>query len=471
MLAVALHLPLLLVLEAPTFNGSVGARATVTAPSGDALLSTRDQALAQLLLDANLQSKAPLFDDSLVLTLDASAFVPLQTGFVDANLDGALEGVDDHDTGARPFLVFSEGYASWEPMDHLVLTFGKKRVVWGPGMIFNPTDVLNPPRDPTDPASQRAGVLLAKVDVPFELFTVTGVFAPALLEETAGIPSAAFSWDATRLGEDDDRHWAAALRGYALVFDTDVNAWVVVSNLYNGDAGEDFENHARLMLTVSRNIFTIHEVHAEVVLEQGSTRRFANDDCVDDNRAFLTCLFTRTELLEQPLLTSDRILPRILVGWRPMLDDGSMFSVEYYYQADGMSADEHAAMKDTLRRVGALQRQGLLPATLDAALGSGRSTSALPNRASFSPVRRHYVLATAQKPQVLDDFTLSGTLIVGAEDVSGLASASVLWSAAEWLNLSLIGIAPIPSLLDPGNGEFDGAPFNARVLFEARAFF
>src|SRR3712207_1800794 len=56
----------------------------------------------------------------------------------------------------RPSAVVSELFASWEAAPHLNLTLGKKRVVWGSGMAVNPTDLLNPPKDPTDPAGQRA---------------------------------------------------------------------------------------------------------------------------------------------------------------------------------------------------------------------------------------------------------------------------------------------------------------------------
>lgn len=463
-LSVAPSLPL----EAPSFTGSAGARGALTAPNADALLSTADQPIVQVLGDVNVQGKGRLLDDTLSLSLDASGFVPLQRGFADADLDGELQSIDEHEIpGGRPFIVVSEAYASWEPMEHLVLTVGKKRVVWGPGMVMSPTDVLNPPRDPTDAASQRAGVLMAKVDAPFERFTVSALVSPAILEESGGIPSAAGLWPQTRIGEDDDMHWAAVLRAYALVWDTDINSWVVFSNLYHGDEGADFENHPRFMLTLSKTLFEMHEVHAEVMVEQGSTRALANPDCVDDNRSFLLCLATQQELLERRRIDSERINPRILVGWRPMLDDGTMFSVEYYYQADGLMPREFATQRDLLERIGSLQRQGLMPATLS----RGGANAGLPTRASFTPNRRHYLLATAQKPQLFDDFTLTATVIASAEDLSGLASASVLWSAAEWLNLSVIAMAPFPSALDAGAGEFDGAAFVGRVLLEARAYF
>jgi hypothetical protein len=85
-----------------------------------------------------------------------------------------------------------------------------------------------------------------------------------------------------------------------------------------------------------------------------------------------------------------------------------------------------------------------------------------------------------------------------------LASGSVTWQAQEWLTLSVFGFLPVPSPAmlsyrtddDPlgalydqvphdwkgwfprgatveggPHGDFDGSPFDARVMIEARAWF
>ena len=57
----------------------------------------------------------------------------------------------DHDVASlHPLAVVSELYALYNVNEHLNFTLGKKRIVWGPGFAFNPTDILNPPKDPTD---------------------------------------------------------------------------------------------------------------------------------------------------------------------------------------------------------------------------------------------------------------------------------------------------------------------------------
>jgi hypothetical protein len=72
----------------------------------------------------------------------------------------------------------------------LNVVLGKKRIVWGAGLAFNPTDLLNPRRDPTDPTFQRAGAWVAQLEAPFETMTFSLLFAPTVLESMSGIPAA-----------------------------------------------------------------------------------------------------------------------------------------------------------------------------------------------------------------------------------------------------------------------------------------
>jgi hypothetical protein len=488
-------LALILTLAADVgLNGFLSNRAQITAPSESSLLSTKDNPILADLSEANLQVKARLLDEKLRIGADVSAFFLVAGGHADADAEtGALHVIEDEDasSGANAFMALSEAYASLEPFDHVVLTVGKKRTVWGPGLMFSPTDLLNPARDPTDPSLQRAGFLHARVDVPFERFTVSALLAPAVLEEQDAIP--------TKVLVDDDEvlHYAAALRGYALVGDADVNAWLLWTNRYQ----DAFEDKPRLALTLSKSLFSIHEFHAEVLLQTGSARSRVNPDCVETQAALALCAIAGSEIANDDLLTSDFVLPDILVGWRTMPDDGSMIVLEYLYQADGYLRTEYDDVTRLLAFVGRFQREGRnvpLPSVRDAG-GAG-----VPTRVSFDPLRRHYLALSYTRPQVLDDFTLAGTLITPLEDLSMLLSGSVAWQTQEWLTLSLLGFVTMTSparasadmssdpwqqlyqSVDPSLrgfvprgalvdgvpvGEFDAAPFRAQVMLEAKAFF
>lgn len=490
-------LPLLLLLPAGLeLNGSVAERAQATVPSEDSLMSTRELPILLSLSEVNAQVKGGLLDDKLRLGVDASAFLTVQGGYADRDPEsGQLVAVDSDDqvVPPDPFVTLSEWWLSAEPIPHLMLTAGKKRTVWGSGQMMSPSDVLNPPRDPTDPALQRAGFLQVRADVAFESWTATALFAPAVLRTAHGLPADIL------VDDDEELHYAAALRGYALVFDTDINLWLVWSNLY----GDAFENHPRVAFSLSRNVFMEHEVHADVLIEQGSSRPYIEPDCVGGPLALFRCARAGTPIADDVLLEEDLVLPKILVGWRWMPPDGSMWTAEYLYQADGMIKSEYDDLKEIAVLAGQAQRSGM--GAPGAPPGASSSSSAeAPVRVSFAPQRRHYLLLSWLKPQVADDFTLQAAAIIPVEDLSVLASGSVSWQAQEWLTLSVLGFLPVPSPamlsygtdddplgalyedVDPDwrgwfprgatveggpHGDFDGSPFVARVMFEARAYF
>lgn len=452
----------------PSFNGWLSERATFTRVRDDALLSTADVPAIDLLSEANVQARARLLDEALLLSVDASAFLSASTGFMDYDPDvGAVVGVGDDPLAVRvrPFVVFAEAYAQLSPIDHLVLTAGKRRVVWGPGMMASATDVLNPPRDPTDPSSQREGAVLVAIDAPFETFTLTAMALPLVLEEHAGIPAQLL------VDDDDDVRYAAVLRAYALVFDADVNAWLVQSNLWD-DGRED---QTRFMATGSKTIFDVHEVHAEVALKRGSGRLHPNDECLPEELDVFACAAGGVPLFEAKRADEDRLHLDFLVGWRWMLDDESMIAAEWLYQSDGLLPAEHDDFTALIDTIGRLQRDGLAPPGVGAPGSTSASASSAPQRFDARFVRRHHVFASYTKPRIAEDFTVSGTIIVAPEDLTSLVAASASWSAQEWLTLSLSGYAPIVSPLsfvdDELIGEYDLVPFAGRVIAEAKVWF
>jgi len=73
----------------------------------------------------------------------------------------------DHTNGASleslSFTV-NELYADLNWNDFLFLRLGKQRLKWGAGYVFNPSDPVNPPKNPTSLRAVREGVPAAKVE-------------------------------------------------------------------------------------------------------------------------------------------------------------------------------------------------------------------------------------------------------------------------------------------------------------------
>src|SRR4029077_9652932 len=110
--------------------------------------------------------------------------------FYDRDGMGGRGTYPEHDVATlHPFVVPGELYFNYSPKPWLNFLIGKKRIVWGSGFAFNPTDLINPPKDPTDPNLQRAGAWVARVELPFKWFTLSALFAPSVLYQYNGLPS------------------------------------------------------------------------------------------------------------------------------------------------------------------------------------------------------------------------------------------------------------------------------------------
>lgn len=371
----------------------------------------------------------------------------------------------------RPQAVLSELYAEGQPHEHLRLLAGKKRIVWGTGLSFNPTDLLNPPKDPTDPTLQRAGAWLAQVEVPFERVTVSAVAAGKVTRQFAGLPTALIVSPHNQSAEsvkgwvpddrDDQAHWAAMARVYVLVWDTDVTLSYAFTNLYN----DSFKNKSRGGLSLSRTFGGL-ELHAEGLLFTGSSRLEVVDGCED---APVLCIARGQAPVERPFLDSSFVNLKGVVGGRYQFDDDSMLTVEYFFNGDGH--DEAG-----FRKLAGLAVKN--PQLADALRGAAADPGS-PQKFTFDPLRRHYLAASFQKPRIFDDWTIFFSLLAGLEDLSFQGMAQLTWMPKEWLSLSAAVYVPFDGIpawgVDVGDGERRGefglSGFGSRFLLQGRVFF
>ncbi len=435
---------LLLAVVHADVTGYVSDRLQGTGVRTDTSLPTRDLPKWQNLLELNAQIKKTLGSDLHFAYADLSLFSQQGGGYITD--DGAgPHSVPDHNVAAlHPFAVPSELYISSTPDEHLNLLFGRKRIVWGSGLAWNPADVLNPAKDPTDPTLQRAGAWMARAESVFEDFTITALVAPQVTEQVSGLPThflAYPSWDA----QDGHAHFLAAARLYALWNQTDINLVYYFTNNFN----DDIQHRSRVALSFSRYFFTDYELHAEALLARGSTRLYPCDN-----------LFACAAPFGEFKRDDGALYPRVLLGTRTLFSDESQLSIEYLYQADGFKRSEMATLLSLLKRAHDNQ--------ISIANMSGDS-SAAPQKFSFTPLRRHYAFISFQRPKIADDWTASAFLLADLEDFSGLATLSLAWSATEWLTLTAVDFIPFPGKDRVSEGSL--LPFDNRVLFEARVFY
>ena len=469
---------LLLLLTAPALaaevTGYVESRTQYSRSRVQGLLPTGTHPEVQQLLELNVQPRVEYRPGGFVAA-DLSLF--LHGAWRYRGLDEAGNEVSvpaREATAARPFVSLSELYLSHEVVPALHLLAGKKRVLWGSGWAYNPTDLLNPPKDPTDPTSQRVGAYMLRVEVPLEKYTFTLLASPAVLAQESGLPRALLihpSWNQ----RDDELHYLVVARAYALVADSDLNLMIFHSNLYR----DAFESKTRLGLSFSRYFFEDYELHVEALVGKGSARNYPTPGCLNSREAAADCFMRGEPLISRRRIDEGKLRPRIITGTRYMFSDESLLSVEYLYQADGLKRSEFQDVVNGLSLLRSARELGVDP---EQVLGEllGGSEEGLPQRFRFEPIARHYAFFSYQKPKIRDDFTVSATLVANLQDLSGLLAPSVAWSTTEWMTLTLSGFVPIsgPSsraATVPETGEkaseFSLVPISYRVLFQARLFY
>ncbi len=367
----------------------------------------------------------------------------------------------------RNIVLVNELYQNLAFHEHLTGLVGKKRVIWGTGFAWNPADLLNLGKDPTDPALQRVGAWLVSLEVPFAKWTVTALFAPQVLATEAGLPSRLL------VDEEGDAHWIAGARAYALLFDSDV-----MLMYWLGDRWADDRRHrSHLGASFARYFFTDYELHFEVLAHLGSTRSAPNPDCVSEGPDRLLvlagcALADPPVVFTRPDVESNKPFVRFIVGTRYTFPDSSILNFEYYYNGEGLRRDEfrdRVSIIETAAEAATLGNGGGPAGGFDPAvlLGGGGGEAGTPARLSFDPARRHYLFISYVKPQIRDDFTWMITLIAGLEDPSAIVATSLTWTAKEWLQLGAYAFVPFGA----EDSELGALPQWARLSLEARAFY
>jgi hypothetical protein len=434
------------------------------------LLPTDDQPQVQGLLELNTQVKVLVREHSFGYS-DVS-LVANRSGAYRGWRNGEDVSLPDHPTAAAlPVVSINELYWSHEFVPSLHLLVGKKRITWGAGVAFNPTDLLNPRRDPTDPTFQRAGAWLAQLEVPLENITFSLLAAPTVLAQTSGIPTQMLRWPSWDKRDSED-HYQLAARAYALVAEADLNLM-----LFYGNRSVDALPHTlRMGLSASRYFFVDQELHVEALFQQGSARSYPRPECVATLRNAAACLSQQRSLFESRALADEALNARVLVGTRRQFPDDSLVSVEYLYQSDGWTRADYQAYADGVTLLKSARDAGIpgIPTSATPTQQDG-----LPVRFAFEPRGQHYLFASWQKPRIRDDFTLQLVVVANLLDLSTLVTPSLAWSATEWLTLTAYGFLPLPGpeglAITAADGtkvsEYGSAPFAGRGMLEAKLFF
>ncbi|MBI5609099.1 MAG: hypothetical protein HY902_09475 [Deltaproteobacteria bacterium] len=416
------------------------------------LVPANDTPHLQELTEGNVQLKLSWADKAQAL-VDASFIHQRAWMYWGQNAAGERTRLADHDVATfRPAALIAEAYGIYNLGERLNLTLGKKRVLWGPGLAWNPTDLLNPPKDPTDPTLQRAGAWLARLELPMDSWSLSLVGAAKTTRQFAGIPSGLVWYpDNQPAGEtrDDRPHFALAARLYALVAETDLNAMFYLTQLYN----DTFEYKPRLGLTASHVFWNALEVHAEVLGQLGSSRTYVDGDCVSSLGKAMVCFSSGKPVARTSLADDDGIRVKALAGARYQFGENAAISAEYFYNAEGYNAEQFGNFVTAASYRQQAAKAGVPIDVISKTFGSMMPSAGdpgSPQKFAFEPLRRHYLFLTYMHPQLADDFTINTVVILGLADGSGQVAPQLTWSARAWCNLSAGAFITLPGIESRG---------------------
>lgn len=308
-----------------------------------------------------------------------------------------------------------QAFAEYKTDGGFLIRAGRQKTSWGSGFVWNPTARLEPPKSPANPATEQPGIDALRFDVsPSDWASLTMVAgrARATLTDLPG-----------RLAREADAQWTGALRARLLVRDTDIALTWVAGATRDGLFGVDL---GRTWGPVA--------LHAESALYRGSE--------ID------------------PAKSRDVFL-RVAAGglWSP---GNNSFSFEYFFNGEGMSADEFTAYEARLDRNLAASLDPRLPEPARAAaFGAWSRDAAIPFSANLG-LRRHYLSLSFSRREVAQDLDLNLRAVTGLADRGLILTPGLAYAPSPHVRMSLDAIL----LFGPEQAEYRLAPI--RRAFQAR---
>ena len=357
--------------------------------------------------EVNTQPTLRLFDGALLLAGDVSAL---------GSSDAPYVGV-----------ALNEVYLQAAFFSKVYVAAGRRRVSWGTGLSWNPTDLVNPRRDLLEPARTRAGALfLPAIDVVLPWLTVSAFLSAPVTYDAYGLPTNVAITQPV-IG--------ARLATRQLGIDMGL--------MYFRDQGKDRHSLGAALSSIVADTF---EVHAEGIAHFGSV----------DRPPMQTVDACGPALGEGP-----KIGGAAVVGARHDWSDHSMVSVEYMFNSGGYTPDEYRLVRSELpclraaAKIAALTQPARAPAV------------ATP----LVLVRQHYLSVLAQRPHLTEDGWLehlgvSGGAIISLSDGSTVLQAR-LDATFGMLTLGVMGALTIA----PNGGEMTLSPTRGIATLEARFAF
>ena len=304
-------------------------------------------------------------------------------------------------------VTFRQAFAEYKTASGFLLRVGRQKTAWGSGFVWNPTDRIEPPKSPANPANERPGIDAARLDTsPTDWASLTLVAGRAKVTLT-DLPGA--------LAQKTDPEWTGAVRARLLVRNTDLALTWLAGTKQRGLAGVDL---GRTWGAVA--------LHAENALYRGSE--------IDPAR-------------------SEEWFLRVSSGalWSP---GDSTLSFEYFFNGEGMNDEQFRAYTRRLERnLDTANDPGVPPPLRAAAFAAWNLDAAIPFGGNLG-LRRHYASVAFTRREVATDLSASLRTVIGLSDRGLIVTPGLAYAPTRNVQMSL----DLVLLFGPEDAEYKLAP-------------
>ncbi len=322
-------------------------------------------------------------------------------GFVEQSLGG---------TANKNRFEARQAYAQYSFGSGLQLRAGKQRIAWGSGFAWNPTNRLEPAKNPLNTGLEQEGVWAARMDV------IPTAWAGIILVAAQGRTSVG---DLPFGGLAQERT-TGAVRARFLLRDTDL------ALVYLGGKNQK----TLLGFDVARDVFGV-SCHAEGAFHRGSE--------IDPQR-------------------QDETFFRLAAGALYVVGDTSA-SLEYFWNGEGQTGTENDRYRAGLEATYAASQDERLPqAAREAALGRYLRLAALPFSGGLG-LRRHYLQAVIARNRIRGEWSAALRGSFGLGDRGVALTPGVSWSPRPDTSVGVDAVL----LLGPQHSEYRLAPVKGAV--------
>jgi len=330
-------------------------------------------------------------------------------GFVERSLGG---------TGDQTTWTLRQAYAQYWWGTGLGLRVGKQRMAWGSGFVWNPTNRVEPPKNPINAGLEQEGTWAARMDV------VPASWAGVVLVATRGDTNVGD----LPFGATPNKREAGAIRARFLVKDTDV---ALVASGGKGRPG-------LWGFDVGRDVGPV-SVHAEGAFYRGSEIAPARPDG--------TFFRLATGLLRAAGETA--------------------LALEYFYNGEGYDDRQMEAYLSGLdASFAAASDPRLPPAEQERALQRYLMGAAIPYSGGLG-LRRHYLQASWSRTHLGGEWSLTARALVGLSDGGVALTPGVGYAPRGNLTINVDGVL----LVGPADSEYRLAPVKGAVQARVKLLF